>query len=486
MGSRFSQYKVLDYCYHPRHLIKDGKDITVPCNMCNGCLLHKANMLSQQVSMEIQSNPWTIFFTLTYNNRYLPKLQRISITAKPFIYTSDNEYNIRFNGRTDVRRNDNILIRENYFHLPITNFPLSEYISYSSKTDIQLWLKLLRKDLQENLDPNDKSKFFRYFIISEYGPTHYRAHVHGLLFPRTPEIANYLLSVSMYKNWKMCDEVLFKEYCSYCDQGTSTYVTNYVTGFASLPQLLKDPSIKPFRLQSVSPSIGFNAFDKKKVLEEISCGIVEYTRTIPDANMSSVLRYPTSYISRFFPKCYQFAELPESRLLFVYGYIYRQVRGYMRPYLLLSSQLRKTMPHPADFEAAKACFDVCELMDWTPFHYLYVLDLYYYKVQMMNLKVWYSWQEANASSPVSLLSSYNNLIDYVKQRPFLSAYQITALRTWCIGFGVCFDDLTPTDCLALTEPDSLKKQYVDDVDTIASNLIKMPKFNELSGKFHIY
>ena len=74
MASRYVSTPVVDYCFNPIRVFDDGKDIIVPCGKCDGCLLHKANEWSMRCGMEIEGSPATIFGSLTYSNKYYPKL----------------------------------------------------------------------------------------------------------------------------------------------------------------------------------------------------------------------------------------------------------------------------------------------------------------------------------------------------------------------------------------------------------------------------
>lgn len=444
----------------------------VSCGKCEGCLLHKANLWSQRLSFEIDHNPFSIFFTLTYNNKYLPTLVPI-VGADGFsVYVSDHKDNIRFNGSYDVPREDHIMIESKLYDIKITNDSRKYTVNYASKRDIQLWLKLLRKSIQENLDPRYDSKCFRYYVISERGPSYGRWHFHGILFPKNQEIAEFLLHSSMYQSWQMCDKVLFEQHTKYCDSGTSTYVTNYITGCSRLPAIYKNPAIKPIRLSSKSPAIGYAAFDPQEIFEDVSCGVVEFRRNISRLEQSSLVRYPQDYMARLFPKCYQFATLSYSRLLLVYGLLYRLDKGREISVIQLSGRLSKVY-HPSDWQAMQACYKFCELLGCTPFHYLYLLDLYYYKCAMKALEMWYKWQEVNSQFPIKILCSYVNLQDcFPKKSAFVTFFE---------DFGIVYDDLTFDDLRKVIYHDKAKDLYMKEVTDIFDNLEKMPKFNELAG-----
>lgn len=474
-GTRYSSIKPLDFCYHPLKLLKDGEFIFVPCGKCDGCLLHKANEWSQRLSFEIDNNPFSIFFTLTYDNKYLPTLISRKSSMGDFVFYSDHSRNIRFNGSFDVNRNDNIIIRGNEF-IPIQNDDRLFTVNYASKNDVQLWLKLVRKSISENL--NYGKEAFRYYIISEIGPTTYRAHFHGILLPRSQEIAEYLFSTALYQNWKMCDRFLFFKHLHYCDGGTATYVSNYVAGTTSLPSIYTNPAIKPFRLSSRSPAIGCGTFNNEEVYEKVVERDLNYTRRISKIDKTYLLGYPSAYISRLFPKCYQFSLLSFRRLLWIYGYLYREVKGFGRPYFYVLQRLCKTW-HSSDIEAMRRCYLFCQDQGATPFHYVFLLDRVWYLKSMTALSRWYSWQESNSAFPARIISSYNNFSEYVSNKHSLSRYQRLVIDTFCEQFGIVFDDLELSD---LIFSDSLVDSYHEQVSDIVSNLDKSKRINELENQ----
>lgn len=121
------------------------------------------------------------------------------------------------------------------------------------------------------------------------------------------------------------------------------------------------------------------------------------------------------------------------------------------------------------------------LIGCTPFHYLWLLDRYYYLSAMDSLSRWYQWQESNSAFPVLILSSYNNLSDYVSNKNSLSSYQLNLIRSFCDQFLIDFDSLTKEDLIEIFKSNSEKLKYISQVDDICNNLVKMPKVNELTG-----
>ena len=282
MGSRFASSQHLDYCYHPQKIVQDERIVYVPCGKCDGCLLHSANEWSQRVGNEIEGSLTSVFGTLTYNNHYLPTLVPVyDHTGNILLYHSDHDLNIRFNSVSDVKREDHIIINYPYSPIPIQDYFRDDVINYASKRDIQLWLKLIRKSINEYFDNYGQRNLFRYFIISEIGPTTYRGHFHFILFFQDTEIASFVLENALYENWQMCDETLFRKYTHYCDSGCRGYVTNYLTCKSNLPRIYREnKEVAPFRLASKAPAIGYICFDIRKIFEDVSIGNIEYDKQL--------------------------------------------------------------------------------------------------------------------------------------------------------------------------------------------------------------
>lgn len=480
MASRYTSIKPLTKCLSPLTVFHDGSKFVVPCGKCSACLLNRANDWSMRVGAEVENNPYSIFFTLTYNNHYVPILHQISDSYGVYHYEASG-FSVRWNGKEDVVRDDDIVVLVHSKDIPLKNYPNPYAIGYCSKRDIQLWLKLLKKDLYEKFG---EYKTFRYYIISEYGPTTFRPHYHGILFPKNEETAEYLLRVSMYKNWKMCDKSLFDEYTHYCDSGCRGYVTQYLTQFSDLPKILREKPVRPFCLASKAPSIGFSCFDKNEVSEKISQSSLEYIKSIKRVDAEYILQYPKAYISRLFPKCYQYRLLSFDRLLSVYGKLWRYVfkRGYK--YEVVSSFLRQNL-RSADWNATLACYKF--LTNYSspyvlhPFTYVYLVDMVYYKYDMFVLKHFYEWQENHANEPIKILRSYSNVLEYKRSFFTGSVYHKFVFNEWLKGFNV---DPSELDFFAdenFQQNDSEMECYRLEVEDITSQMTKLAEFNELTN-----
>ena len=512
MASRYPVTPSVDYCYHPIHLVDDDKDIIVPCNKCDGCLLHNANEWSMRCGMEIEDTPATIFGSLTYSNKYLPKLfpvfssptlvplgntlfglpQEFPVDLQLYYHScwiSDHKMNIRFNGVRDVPREDGIVINDyedRYFPLKVTHWNNKRYpcINYASKRDIQLWLKLLRKDLFDygQFEQNGVKGYFRYFVIAEVGPDTHRNHYHFLLFCRSKEIASYLLEGSLYKNWQMCDEDRFSPYVHLCDSGARGYVTQYLTCFSDLPKVYREvKELRPFRLASKSPAIGFIGQDKTKIYEDVEHGIIKYSRKVFRLESASILEYPTAYTVTLFPKCSRFDKISDSRRFVIYSYLYGAVRKYGHDYFVVSKRLSKSL-QAQDYLATCACYRFCKEYVDSPLYYYYLLDMYYYKKDMEHLKSFYTSQmECDYdTNPFRIFEYYPNIeVLCCKDKP--SYYELEAVRFAVSPFGYSLGQLIGNkDFFRIVRKriNDFNKNYRREVKDIMTNMVKMAKHNE--------
>jgi hypothetical protein len=492
VASRYPQSAHFDYCFHPVHVVKDGRDLLVPCGKCDGCLLHKANEWSMRVGCEVEATPFSIFFTLTYNNKYVPTLKRTQISKNRFLYTSSHDRNIRFNGVTDVPRKDDIAFTDFEFIVPITNYYSFDYLTYSSKLDFQLYLKLLRKDLQqhgfERYLPESKTGFFRYFAISEYGETLYRSHIHGIIFPSSEEIGKYLLEYSLFQNWQMCDKDRFYRYAHFCDSGVRGYVTQYLTMYSRLPEIYhRHKELKPFRLSSKAPAVGYISEDKAKIFEDLSIGVIDYSKDIKRLGDKVVLQYPADYLRSVFPKCYQYATFSFSRLLTIYGLLFRASVQFGRDPFDITGRfhsLGKNLEiNPMDYRAAVVCCNTCISYGCTPFHYLYLLDMYYYKTAMRSLWYWYKFQE-DCEDPFVCLSSYIGIVrlrmvDELAFCNLIASFGLDVDYYFNMPIRVFIDSLN-------NARKNYHMVYFKEVSDISNDMVKMPKVRELDGSSPVF
>ncbi|UPW41457.1 replication initiator protein [Dipodfec virus UA23Rod_1363] len=217
------------------------KKVTVPCGRCESCLYSNAQEWRVRIDEEFHNSENALFITLTYNDESLP-----------------------------------FSVGTNYYDERVV-------VPSVSKRDIQLFLKRLRSYYH--------SSAIRYFIVSEYGPTTLRPHYHGILFnipDFNPHSQKSLSKVSeiIAKNW---NNGFVK--CDLVNPARVGYVTKYICSTMDLPR----EYVRPFRLMSRRPAIGFSYFDRSDRLNwhrrTLSC-------YVPDGVYK--LRMPRYYKRRIF------------------------------------------------------------------------------------------------------------------------------------------------------------------------------------------
>lgn len=482
MDKRFQRFdNRLSKCLNPVTFKRDGKLFSVSCGRCDACLLQKANDWSFRLADEIAAAPYSLFFTLTYSNAFLPVAL---FDPKKMTYFSDNERNVRMavdsHGVGKVKeRLDGIEVYIQAQNVPITNFNYNgnNYLAYLSKRDIQLFKKNLRNLIEEHYGTTDnRQRTLRSYIIGEYGPTHQRPHYHGILFTEDKSVAEYCAKFALYQSWQMCDKTLFQNYISYCDTNTSLYVTQYVTSFSNLPSVYKSKEFAPFRLASKSPAIGFRSFDYLQVWKDVESGIFEYSKSVPSAERNYIFPFPAGVTNRLFPKCRRYSELSFSRLLAIYGKLYQFVVAKSFNEQIVINRFRSSLC-PQDWYATKRCFETCLAVGCHPFHYVFVLDNFFYHSEMDKLRRFYEYQDTCAGDFKKIATTYINLSEFY-HKSHSSAYLRWCLRFFLSPFGMAYEDINSTTfSVNTTEIQALQSVY----DDIKEDMVKLPKAYAQTG-----
>lgn len=292
----------------------------VRCGRCPACLAHKSNVQCAYISNMASHFRYAYFFTLTYDNRYVPKV-RIVVQENMYEpvkgesredYLSDcyspvcsdprhlnpraSEYSVGFEyiprsvrmrispeGRlrildenyvpyvyTTLLKKDeleNLLIKANGTYDPIFKkvvYPkLSECpdtIPVLNHTDQQLFMKRLRFYLSEITDEK-----ISYYIVSEYGPQTYRPHWHGILFFNSPKIAEVVCQL-VPKAW-----TLGRADISLSRGSAAGYVASYINSYTSIHDIYKECTpIKPRSYHSKGFG-SYSKFRKSAEIQEIEC-----------------------------------------------------------------------------------------------------------------------------------------------------------------------------------------------------------------------
>ena len=125
-------------------MYRDNKPVFAPCGKCECCLVNRQNQWSTRLNEELNNSKQAFFFTLTYNDEFLPMVFP--------------DYPL------SVKRNAIAICDDDYGNRVPTLW----------KKDIQDFMKRLRNHFS--------SKSIVFYAIGEYGPDTHRPHYHGLIF----------------------------------------------------------------------------------------------------------------------------------------------------------------------------------------------------------------------------------------------------------------------------------------------------------------
>lgn len=189
--------------------IEDYARIAVPCGRCPACIVSQSHEWRVRLEEEWLHSLSSYFITFTYDD-----------DSVPIEKCTDSDGN-------------------------------SYFARVVSKRDVQLFLKRLRKRFPENQ--------IRYFIVSEYGPTTYRPHYHGVFFnlpilSDSRENQRALLLREILEIWNRGSVTIDP-----VTNGRISYVTKYLSCVTDVPDYLP----RPFRLMSRRPGIGYQYMEFK-------------------------------------------------------------------------------------------------------------------------------------------------------------------------------------------------------------------------------
>ena len=184
-------------CLNPTTVYdNNGHPHVVSCGKCPVCLNSKRSAIVSLINAEYRKAKYTFFVTLTYADRYLPKLRLTSLRCDGFFGNSapvsvpyihrPRMVDCQYVGyELDGDFSDTAFTESQRFHHQFCFGYLSpvlerlehkDYIPVLNVRDLQLFLKRLRKSLSKYLE-NETDQVFRYYAVGEYGPQHFRPHV---------------------------------------------------------------------------------------------------------------------------------------------------------------------------------------------------------------------------------------------------------------------------------------------------------------------
>lgn len=276
-------------CLHPKRIINPytNESMVVPCGHCQACTLAKNSRYSFQCDLESYSSKHTLFITLTYANRFIPRATFVDSLERPFGNDLVDKETGEILGPSDLTEEEKERL--------LNKFYLFGDVPYLRKTDLQLFFKRLRYYVTKRL-PSEK---VRYFAVGEYGPVHFRPHYHILLFLQSDE-ALQICSEAVSQAW-----TLGRIDCQVSKGQCSSYVASYVNSSCTLPKVFKISSVCPFCVHSQKLGQGFLNCQREKIYSLTPEGFIK--RSVVLNGKYKEFDIWRSCYSYYFPRCKGFA-----------------------------------------------------------------------------------------------------------------------------------------------------------------------------------
>lgn len=285
-------------CECPQHIFDKSTNTErlVPCGKCNTCRNRRASSWVDRLNIESRCWPYTVFFTLTYDEDHVPRMH---------LYKNGDLVDLN----TGLCFSDPYLESREFR----TFYRKKRSIEYCDTRDLQLFIKRLRYFFYEENKNSHVVSTLRYYIVSEYGPTTLRPHYHGLLFFRSQRCATKISDL-IRKAWP-----LGRIDASFSKDGSKSYCARYVNSFVDLPKIYSFPLFRPKCVFSKCPSIGSVDISDQEVRKIFdSC-----SPTRPEPNLKTHLFEDVllrrNLENKIFPKCQGFSSLNHSERIAVYG-----------------------------------------------------------------------------------------------------------------------------------------------------------------------
>lgn len=287
-------------CESPRLVLnKYTKEyVQVGCGKCAAC---RARKISKNVPLLIrEASCWkhVIFFTLTYNDKYLPKIN-----------IDDYETLPQFKQSLELCINKS----KSFIDLHKRCIPVA------SSEHIQKFIKKIRQQIFRSFG---ERLAFRYFISSDFGSTLFRPHYHGIFFFQDDRIRDGLESLISqawsYYNPSSKRSESFGRFEFEPARGAANYVSVYVNSTLDLPAIYSHHDFRPKSWHSSAPSLGSLIRSQESLEEIVRRGQTDITIYNPKTFTWDIQPLSSSLLRRLFPTIPSFSTLVRDERLRIY------------------------------------------------------------------------------------------------------------------------------------------------------------------------
>ena len=222
-------------CLHPIQVTcADGSTRFVPCRQCAYCRVHAADTLSQLGTLELLDNPFSLFVTLTYRNRDIPKATLIY--DRHICYLTDTETGEILSQQFHKLDERKFLgkISKNYVHRFPSYFSAGQ-IPVLKISHVQRYIARMRERFRRKFG---KKYTFRYLYCAEYGETTYRPHFHIIFLCQSEDARAFLHEIAT-ECWEYGNLV-----SKYYSGNNASYLTSYMSSTSCISPIYSTGGVK--------------------------------------------------------------------------------------------------------------------------------------------------------------------------------------------------------------------------------------------------
>lgn len=382
-------------CLNPKKIKNPytGELMYVPCGYCSACVQHRQLKWIERIKLESLCWKYSMFFTLTYADEYLPRMhydgntfqfldtKRCNPELGGFVYYADD----MFFSERDKK------VLESYVK------DMHGDIPFLNPYDVQLFFKRLRKYVQKEF--NEK---IRIIYVGEYGKLHLRPHYHGIIWTSNDDLMRALPEI-LHKMWRYG----FTN-TSVSEGRCADYVAKYIGKSGSVPVFLRQKRTTPFSICSKNPPLGSLVIpdeEVRRIFFEASSEVYSYS---PSSHVFEDRPVWSFVQNRLFPLISRFNVLTHSMRVRLYDISsrYCDFEDFERSYQngLFALSIRKyvidiTKENPFSsalyrlFNVSSRVCSQARMFGVSLDFYVTQIEKFYENKRTHNLDLWYSYQE---------------------------------------------------------------------------------------------
>lgn len=479
----------------------------VPCGKCAPCLNRRTLTITNRLDVERKCWKYCLFFTLTYDNEFLPIL-----TRQDFYLTDLSPkrvhpiLGVKSLNLTDAMKKGNFSaddVKNSYEYIDRCCSHFGG-LPYLCSVDVQRFMKRFRSTITRFYNSHLKSiqnapklSKVRYYISGEYGPSTFRPHYHGLLFFNETWLSSNIEQF-VRQSWQ-----LGSVDTSFCESSNSSYVAKYLNSISHLPAIYKVPALRPFQMFSKHPAIGTLLDNSNNIKEMFLSGTLVQTMVSDKSSKPVSMPLWRTYRDKLYPKLANFSKLShlervqlyglynrlgkENCYDFIYTLKYRCRGSFIKDYITYLDSYKGDLNQKLQrlFAISSRVCMQAQVFDVTINEYVERIEKFYDDIQKTNLRAWYTTIEGIENFNPCVLAGVDGLfLERFRELDIgnLDLTEIEYLRSLGIDLDKFFSEDLPTryayQSMCLPSASAESKIYFADQNRILDNSTKTKRKND--------